>query len=318
MRSLPATLCSILLLGLLPGAAAGSRDAPAAHGSRLDSVTIVTLALEPAALSFYALHRGYFKQQGIDAKIVVLSEPSQLVAALLSGDAQFSGLNVGGAALLKARNAPVRLVAGGALYKPSESTTGLVAAPGKSISSARDLIGKKIAIDQANTIAHIGVLEWLKKRGVSASDVQFVEIPFAQMLGPLQQGTVDAAILPEPFFTLAVKAGAKPLGRPFDAVCAQDCLLTIWMARRDVSTTLAARFRNAMQAAAVWANQKRNDKASATILAKYVPVDKTVAATMTRTRFAQRLRPASAQPWIDAFAEFGVIPASFRALDLVK
>jgi len=25
-----------------------------------------------------------------------------------------------------------------------------------------------------------------------------------------------------------------------------------------------------------------------------------------------------AQPWIDAFAEFGVIPATFRAIDLVK
>jgi hypothetical protein len=41
-------------------------------------------------------------------------------------------------------------------------------------------------------------------------------------------------------------------------------------------------------------------------------------AKMTRTRFAERLRPASAQPWIDAYAEFGVIPTSFRAIDLVK
>jgi hypothetical protein len=39
---------------------------------------------------------------------------------------------------------------------------------------------------------------------------------------------------------------------------------------------------------------------------------------MTRTSFATRLRPALAQPWIDAFAEFGVIPASFSANDLVK
>jgi hypothetical protein len=92
----------------------------------------------------------------------------------------------------------------------------------------------------------------------------------------------------------------------------------IWMARKDMDATLAAKFRNAMQAAAAWADLKGNDAASAAILAKYAPVDKTVAAKMTRTRFAQRLRPAMAQPWIDAFAEFGVIPSSFRALDLVK
>ncbi len=28
--------------------------------------------------------------------------------------------------------------------------------------------------------------------------------------------------------------------------------------------------------------------------------------------------PGSAQPWIDAYAELGFIPASFRAIDLVK
>jgi hypothetical protein len=39
---------------------------------------------------------------------------------------------------------------------------------------------------------------------------------------------------------------------------------------------------------------------------------------MTRTSFATRLRPGLAQPWIDVFAEFGVIPASFSANDLVK
>ena len=47
----------------------------------------------------------------------------------------------------------------------------------------------------------------------------------------------------------------------------EDCLLTAWMAhRKDVSADLAARFRNAVQAAAVWANQKRNQAASGRIL----------------------------------------------------
>ena len=308
-----ASVCSILLLALLPTGAAGRASAPSGHNGRSTEVTIVTLALEPAALAFYAERRGLFSQQGIEAKIVATR-----VAALLSGDAQFSGLNVGGAAILKSRNAPIRLVAAGAVYKPSAPTTGLVAAPGQTISSAGDLVGKTIAIDQTNTIAHIALLKWLKERGVSAGDVHLVEIPFAQMLGPLQRRTVDAAVLPEPFLTLALQRGAKRFGRPIAAVCSQDCLLTIWMARKDVDATLTARFRNAMQAAAVWANQKRNDALSAAILAKYVPVDKVALAKMTRTRFAQRLRPAMAQPWIDVYAEFGVIPSAFRAIDLLK
>jgi NitT/TauT family transport system substrate-binding protein len=309
-----------LLIGLLavlllvPGSAVGSST----RGRALTPVTVATIPVEPAALAYYARDKGFFRQQGIEAKFLNLSEPTQLVAALLSGEAQFTGLNVGGAAILKSHDAPVRLVAGGALYKLSAPTGALVAAPGRTISRARDLVGKRIAIDQKHSVAHISLLEWLKKGGVSADDVELVEIPFTQVLGPLQRGTVDAAVVPEPFLTLATERGAKPVARPIDAVCSQDCLLTFWMARRDVDANLAARFRNAMQAAAVWANQPRNDAASAAILANYVPIDKKVLAKMTRSRFASRLRPAMAQPWIDVYAEFGEIPASFRAIDLVK
>ena len=309
---------ALTVLALVPGGAAGSATRPAAHGAALTPVTIATLPLEPAALAFYARSRGFFARQGIDAKLLVLSAPEQLTAALFAGEAQVAGFNVGGAAILKTRNAPIRVIAAGALYKPASPASGLVAAPGRTIARARDLIGKQVAIDQRNTIAHVGLLKWLKRGGVSPDQVHLREIVFPLMLGPLRRGQVDAAVLPEPFLTQAVRNGARRVARIFDAVCAQDCLLTVWMTRKDLDPTLAARFRNAIQAAAVWANRPGNDAASAAILSEYVSVSKPVLATMTRTRFAERLRPVQAQPWIDAYAEFGVIPQSFRAIDLVK
>src|SRR5215207_923441 len=111
---------------------------------------------------------------------------------------------------------------------------------------------------------------------------------------------------------------AGALAHIFDAVCARDCLGTVWMARRDVDSNLAARFRNAIQAAAVWANQEDNERASGAILAKYSELDPALIAKVTRTRFATRLRPELAQPWIDLYAEFGVLPSSFPAIDLTK
>lgn len=301
-------VCLAVLLLLAPGGA----------GAPLTPVTITALPLEPAGLVFYAKEEGFFARQGLDAKILILSNPAQVSVALLSGDAQFAGAAVSTAAILKSRNAPVRVVAAGALYRPSAPTTAVVAAPGKRIASARDLVGKTIAIDAQNTIAHIGLLKWLKQNGVSASDVNLFATPFPEMPSLLLRGRVDAAVLPEPFLTLAVRQGAKRIGDPFRAVCAAPCLLTVFIARSDVDPLLDARFRNAIQAAAVWANKKKNDPASAAILARYVGIDPTLTARETRTRFGERLRPALAQPWIDAFAEFGVIPASFAAIDLVK
>src|SRR5947207_4573884 len=112
-------LLVVLVVGLLlvPGSAALSAAPGAGRDTPLTTVTVATLPLEPAALAFYAKDKGFFAKEGIDAKLLVVSDPAQLVAALLSGDAQFSGLNVGGAAVLKSRNAPVRMVASGATYR---------------------------------------------------------------------------------------------------------------------------------------------------------------------------------------------------------
>jgi ABC-type nitrate/sulfonate/bicarbonate transport system substrate-binding protein len=138
------------------------------------------------------------------------------------------------------------------------------------------------------------------------------------MLGPLVRGDFDAALLPEPYLTLAEERGARHVAHPFDAVCSRQCLLTMWIARKDIDADLAARYRNAIQAAAVWANQRRNDDTSAAILARYVPVKLALLRKTKRTLFATRLRVSLAQPWIDVFAEFGVIPKSFPAADLLK
>lgn len=311
-RALP---FAILVLVFACGSASG---ASSARGAALTPIKIATLAIEPAGPIFYAKARGFFAQQGIDAEIVVLSVPEQLGVSLISGQVQFSGANIGGIAIMKSRDAPVRVVAAGALYDPNAPNSALVVAPGKTIRRATDLVGKRIVVDSKDSIAGVGVREWLQRGGVAADRVGFVELAFPLMLGPLMRGQVDAAFLPEPYLTQAVQRGAKRIGRVTEAVCPTACLQTMFIARKDVEPNLAARFRNAIQAASAWANQKRNDRASAAIIARVTRLDSAVIAKMTRTRFAVRLRPALAQPWIDALAKFGVIPASFRAIDLVK
>ena len=281
-------------------------------------VNITALPIEPTALAFYAKERGYFSREGIDARITVINDPQQAPAAVLSRTATFSSFSVSGLALLKARGAPVRLVAAGAVYQPEAPTTALVSAKGKRFSRAGELVGKTVAVDAPNTPAHIGLLRWLKENRVDAGDVRLVNMPFPQMLGPLSRGTIDAAVVPEPFLTLALQQGAERIAHILNAVCARECLATVWMARRDVDPNLAARFRNSIQAAAVWANQEENERASGAILAKYSELDPALIAKVTRTRFATRLKPELAQPWIDLYAEFDVIPSPFPAVDLTK
>ena len=307
-RALIGFLCAIALCA--PLATAGDAE--------LTPVKIAMIRAEPVGQAMYAKHRAMFRKQGIDATLQFLADITQTVPTLLSGGADFIAMPAANLAVLKSKGAKVRAVAGGATYDPKAPTSGLVAAKGKTIRSPRDLIGKTIAIDVLNTIAHIGVLEWLERGGVDPDDVKFNVLPFPLMLGPLEEGTVDAAYVPEPWLTLALQQGAKPIAYPFDAVCTKRCLLTVWVAKEDVNANVAARFRNAIQASAVWANQKKNFEARREILAKYLDLDPAVLKKMTLTTFATRLRPSLAQPFLDIYAKRGLIPASYKASELVK
>ncbi len=311
----------VALLAVTAGMAiARSGGSSGSSASELRSVDVAILPLEPTAQVMYAKERGFFREQGLDVRIKVLTDPTQTAAAVLSGNAQFSAVNVGGLASMKSRDLPVRVVAAGALFDPGAETktSALVAMPAKNITSARDLVGKRIAIDQENTIAHIGVLKWLKENGVERDEVSFTTLPFAQMLGPLLKGNFDAALLPEPFLTIAEGKGARRVAYPFDAVCSEECLLTMWIARKDMDSDVASRYRKGIEAAAVWANDRSNDAESAKILAKYTPAKPALLAKTKRTTFATELEPTLAQPWIDTFAEFGVIPDAFPAGEVVK
>jgi NitT/TauT family transport system substrate-binding protein len=297
---------------------AASTAAGGASARQLDTVTIATPPFEPTALAFYANARGLFRKHGIDAKLVVTADPGAGVAAMLAGDAQFASTHAGAPALLRSRGAPVKLVAAGALYERAAPTAGLVSARGKRFTARRDLVGKRIGYDAPGTIAHVALMKWLKGGGVRDSDVTLVRAAFPDLIGALARGDVDAAVLPEPFLTVARRQGARLVAPIFQSVCASECLLTVWIARSDVDRNLAARFRNAVQEAAVWANRKQNDAASGAILGRYAEIEQGLLRAMARSRFGTRLRLPRIQPWLDAYKEFGLIPEGFTAGDLVK
>ena len=305
---------AVALLAALTAAGGAS----SASAGQLATVTIATPPFEPTALAFYANARGLFRKHGIDAKLVVTADPNAGVAALLAGDVQFTATHAGGPALLRSRGAPVRLIAAGAIYRPAAATAALVSARGKLFAAPRELVGKRIGYDAPGTIAHVALLKWLKQGGVRDGDVTLVRAAFPDLIGALARGDIDAAVLPEPYLTIAKQQGAKLVAPIFQSVCASECLLTTWIARSDVDRNLAARFRNAIQEAATWANRKQNDPASGAILARYAEFDKGLLRAMARSRFGTRLRLLHIGPWISAYKEFGLIPEAFTVGDLVK
>jgi NitT/TauT family transport system substrate-binding protein len=130
-----------------------------------------------------AQHKGFFKDEGLDADIVVMgAAPS--IAALSNGDIDFT-LLTGTVIRAAIRGLPVRLVAGLMTSSPHV----LLARP--EIKSIKELIGKKVGLAGFGDATQVLARIILARNGVDPDkDVQFVPLgPDSGRFAGLQQNS---------------------------------------------------------------------------------------------------------------------------------
>ena len=163
-------------------------------------------AITPAATAFaIARERGYYRQEGLDAQLIVM--PSALgTQALLGGNVKFS--TAGGAGLLPIlRGAPIRFMFTTFnrpmfwLYSRSD------------IRSVENLKGKKVGVSSLGSGPDSLLREILKKHGLDGGrDVAIMPVGSGTArFFALQAGTVDAAMLSIPANLMAQDAGFREL-----------------------------------------------------------------------------------------------------------
>jgi NitT/TauT family transport system substrate-binding protein len=163
-------------------------------------------AITPAATAFaVARDRGYYRQEGLDAQLIVM--PSALgTQALLGGNVKFS--TAGGAGLLPIlRGAPIRFMFTTFnrpmfwLYARSD------------IRSVENLKGKKVGVSSLGSGPDSLLREILKKHGLDGGrDVAIMPVGSGTArFFALQAGTVDAAMLSIPANLMAQDAGFREL-----------------------------------------------------------------------------------------------------------
>ena len=163
-------------------------------------------AITPAATAFaVARDRGYYRQEGLDAQLIVM--PSALgTQALLGGNVKFS--TAGGAGLLPIlRGAPIRFMFTTFnrpmfwLYSRSD------------IRSVENLKGKKVGVSSLGSGPDSLLQEILKKHGLDGGrDVVILPVGSGTArFFALQAGTVDAAMLSIPANLMAQDAGFREL-----------------------------------------------------------------------------------------------------------
>ena len=127
----------------------------------------IRTAIPQANLNYLSVYvadgKGFFREEGLDNETVVISGPLS-IAALLSGDVDFSG--AGGSGMRAAlKGAPVK----GIMFQTDRVTFYLVADP--SIKNAADLKGKKIAIGSPGDTQDRIMTMFAERGGVSAKEI---------------------------------------------------------------------------------------------------------------------------------------------------
>jgi ABC-type nitrate/sulfonate/bicarbonate transport system substrate-binding protein len=152
MIRLKSTILAIIILSLAKNIAHAEKIRTAIPQANLNYLSI-----------YVADAKGFFREEGLENETVVISGPLS-IAALLSGDADYSG--AGGSGMRAAlKGAPIK----GFYFQSDKVTFYLVADP--SIKSAADLKGKKLAIGSPGDTQDRIMTMFAERGGVSARDL---------------------------------------------------------------------------------------------------------------------------------------------------
>jgi NitT/TauT family transport system substrate-binding protein len=180
-------------------------------GAAADSALIqpeepnITVAASPAvdlAGLYIAQYDGLFARQGLHVTIEQIPS-SKVVTAQLKGQVDISAQSYLPYIEAQAAGARFRILAAASTLKPG--TRMLVVTAASHIISIAGLAGKKIGVNGTNSIGTLLTSALLQENGISPEKVEFITDPkgYPAMPGQLQTGSWRAALLAEPYVTIA-------------------------------------------------------------------------------------------------------------------
>jgi NitT/TauT family transport system substrate-binding protein len=166
----------------------------------------VTIAVGGAGCLCYlptmlAEQLGEYKKAGVTAELINFKGGSQALTAVLGGSADVVSGYFDHCVNLAAKNQAMQAFV---VYDRYPGFA-LVVSPraGASVSSIKDLAGKKIGVSAPGSSTHFFLNYMLRKAGVDANSVGVIGIGLeATAIAAMEQGSVDAAVMLDPAITL--------------------------------------------------------------------------------------------------------------------
>ncbi len=172
--------------------------------------------------SFVAKELGYFKEEGINANIVLSDNVAQQTQMLLTGAADIIGANAEVAIAAIEKGAQITMVGA------ETSKQGFVFLARPEIKTWADLKGKLLGATQLQDASASMLIALMKKNGVQRSEFDLVALGGTpNRFTALINGAVAATLLSPPLDYKALSLGMKKLGYAYEAFDGPQVVYTV-------------------------------------------------------------------------------------------
>ena len=194
-----------------PAASASGGQGSAPAGS-FTTETLGTVSNLMHVDEYVAAQEGFYAKQGLNVKIKIFASGSDVTKALKAGTIKYGSASTTAVPPARAAGVPLKLLVGGmndATSSMYDGPLGIVGRADRGITTqASSLKGKSIGILTGSTTEQYLRL-YLKKNGMSESDVKIVNLQVPDHPVSLSQGNVDAVASWEPYVTQEVRGLGK-------------------------------------------------------------------------------------------------------------
>jgi NitT/TauT family transport system substrate-binding protein len=202
--------------GVTPPTAAAP-TAPSAPAAPPPAAVHVRIASQFAATDvghYVAVERGYYRQEGLDVELVNFADASEMIPSLATDQVEVGGIGPNPATWnALARGVKLKLVLDKGSVRPGAGYTALVIRKdvddGGRGHGLTDLAGLHVAFTppgKATTNA-MPMAVGMERAGASLDDLVIEPLPFPDMVAALANGSVEGAMIVEPFLTRVLRQG---------------------------------------------------------------------------------------------------------------
>jgi NitT/TauT family transport system substrate-binding protein len=300
-------LVSVLALAAalaVTGACGGEEE-----GTGTTKITVGAIPIVDVAPLHLGIAKGFFKEQNLEVEVVNTTGGSAAVPGVVSGQFDFAFGNVVSMILAQAQGIELRALAEGnsSTGKQGADFCGLVVPADSSIRSPAQLANKRVAVNNLKNISETSVRQSIRKAKGNPTSVDFVELPFPDMPGALADKRVDAALVVEPFLTIARDQGAEVIASSFVDATPNMTVATYFTSQHTIEEQkdVVDRFTAAITRSLAYA-QAHPDEARQALLT-YTQIAPDVANRLTLPAWPSRINRESVQALAELMREDGLI-----------